>query len=68
MITTTYDRQADAIYIRIAPKGTAIEETREVADNVRLDFDAAGKLVGIEVLEVEQTEAQTALAAHVQAA
>jgi uncharacterized protein YuzE len=60
MITTTYDREADAIYIRLAPKGTAIEETREVADNVRLDFDATGKLVGIEVLEVEAAEAPAA--------
>ncbi len=60
MITTTYDRDANAIYIRLAPKGTAIEETREVADNVRLDFDAAGKLVGIEVLEVEAAEAPAA--------
>jgi uncharacterized protein YuzE len=60
LITTTYDRDANAIYIRLAPKGTAIEETREVADNVRLDFDAAGKLVGIEVLEVEAAEAPAA--------
>jgi len=59
MITTTYDREADALYIRLAPKGTAIEETREVAENVHLDFDATGRLVGIEVLKVEAAEALT---------
>ncbi len=59
MITTTYDREADALYIRLAPKGTVIEETREVAEHVNLDFDAAGRLVGIEILEVEAAEALT---------
>jgi YD repeat-containing protein len=67
MITTTYDREADALYIRLAPKTTAIEETREVADNVRLDYDASGRLVGIEVLEVEAAQALNT-AANVHAA
>ncbi len=52
MITTTYDPAADAMYVRLAPKGTPIAETREVAPDVMLDFDPKGALVGIEVLAV----------------
>ena len=52
MITTSYDPEADALYVRLAPKGMAITETREVAPDVMLDFDPQGGLVGIEVLAV----------------
>jgi uncharacterized protein YuzE len=50
--TTTYDPEADAAYVRLAPEGIAIASTREVAPGVILDLDAAGRLVGIEVLNV----------------
>ena len=30
MISTSYDPEADAFYVRIAPKGTPVAETREV--------------------------------------
>lgn len=50
--TTTYDPEADAAYLRLAPEDIAIAETREVAPGVILDLDVAGKLVGIEVLNV----------------
>lgn len=56
MISTTYDPQADALYVRIAPKGTTVAETREVQPGVMMDFDAEGRLIGIEVLDVERRQ------------
>jgi uncharacterized protein YuzE len=56
MISTTYDPQADALYVRIAPKGTGVAETREVQPGVMMDFDAEGRLIGIEVLDVERRQ------------
>lgn len=50
--TTTYDPDADAAYVRLAPEAIAVVATREVAPGVILDLDAAGRLVGIEVLNV----------------
>ena len=52
---TTYDRDADALYLSfttIAPGGVA--ETREVSSGVFLDFDAEGRLLGMEVLEASR--------------
>jgi uncharacterized protein YuzE len=57
MISTTYDPEADALYVRVAPKGTPIAETREVQPGVMLDLDPAGQLVGIEVLGVKSRSA-----------
>ena len=45
-----YDPQADAIYIRL--KDSEIATTREVEDNLIIDLDSAGKMVGIELLFV----------------
>ncbi|MGH2447712.1 MAG: DUF2283 domain-containing protein [Chloroflexota bacterium] len=59
MITTTYDPDADALYVRFAPRGTAIAETREVQPDVMFDLTAEGKLVGIEVLNVRTLSAST---------
>ncbi|MBY0337690.1 MAG: DUF2283 domain-containing protein [Acetobacteraceae bacterium] len=56
MIATTYDPEADALYVRIAPKGAPVAETREVQPGVMLDYDDAGRLVGIEVLDVERRQ------------
>ncbi|MBX3492893.1 MAG: DUF2283 domain-containing protein [Parvibaculum sp.] len=46
------DEQADALYIRF--EETRIEETEEVSPGVMLDFDAQGRVVGIEMLNVKQ--------------
>ncbi|HZH46269.1 MAG TPA: DUF2283 domain-containing protein [Roseococcus sp.] len=54
MIPTSYDPEADAFYVRIAPKGTPVAETREVQPGVLLDLDAAGQVIGIEVLDVRR--------------
>lgn len=52
MMRTTYDPEADAFYAQFAPDGTAIAGTKEVAPGVMIDIDAAGQLVGVEVLSV----------------
>lgn len=52
MMRTSYDPEADAYYLRFAPDGVPIAETREVAPGLMLDIDAAGDVVGIEVLRV----------------
>ena len=43
-----YDKSIDALYIRI--EVTEIARTEEVEEGVNLDFNAEGKLVGIEIL------------------
>ncbi len=48
MPDTTYDPEADALYIQLSD--TRPVEAEEVAPNVMLDFDVEGRVVGIEVL------------------
>ena len=50
---TSFDPEADAFYARFAPDGIQVAETREAAPGVMLDLDAAGNLIGIEVLSVK---------------
>jgi len=45
-----YDRRADAIYIRL--KEAEVATTRELEDNLIVDLDEQGRLVGIELLFV----------------
>ena len=45
-----YDPKADAMYIRL--KAGTVAETDEVRPGVVLDFDAEGKVLGIEMLDV----------------
>jgi len=42
-----YDKQVDALYIRIQEKEVA--RTQEVSDGVNIDFDGDGRLIGVEV-------------------
>ncbi len=44
-----YDRDVDALYIRIQEK--EIAESREVSDGVILDLDEQGLVIGFEVLD-----------------
>jgi|SRR5215471_16589918 len=44
-----YDKEVDALYIRIQEKYVA--RTQEVAEGVNLDFDADGRLIGLEVVD-----------------
>ena len=43
-----YDKEVDALYIRIQQKH--VSRTEEVSDGVNLDFDDEGCLIGLEVL------------------
>lgn len=42
-----YYRETDSLYIDLAERPSA--ESKEIADGVVLDFDAAGHLVGIDI-------------------
>ncbi len=58
MISTSYDPDADAMYLRIAPKGTKVAQTRELEPGIMLDLDAEGRVIGIEVLDVRRRSAE----------
>ena len=45
----TYDRDADALYIRLKEPSEQVEVTR-VSQEVACDIDAEGHVVGIEIL------------------
>ncbi len=47
-----YDKEVDALYIRIQEK--LVSRTQEVADGVNLDFDEKGRLIGVEVLNATE--------------
>jgi len=43
-----YDREVDALYIRIQEK--AVCRTRELAEGINLDMDEEGKIIGLEII------------------
>ena len=45
----SYDAKVDAVYIKLLPGAHSVE-TRHVDDDIALNLDADGRLVGIEVL------------------
>lgn len=47
-----YDREVDALYIKVQEKFVA--KTQEVAEGVNLDFDVDGKLIGLEILDATE--------------
>ena len=47
-----YDQQADAMYIRL--RTGIVAESDEVRPGVVFDFDAAGRVLGIEMLDVSE--------------
>ncbi|HTT79166.1 MAG TPA: DUF2283 domain-containing protein [Stellaceae bacterium] len=63
MISTSYDPDADAMFVWFGPEGIKAVGTEEVAPGVILDFDANGDVVGIEVLHVRRRMAQPKAAA-----
>jgi uncharacterized protein YuzE len=54
MMRTTYDPEADAMFVWFGPEGTKSVETEEVAPDIMLDFDSDGRVIGIEVLGVNE--------------
>jgi len=49
-VTIQYDPEADAAYIRFS--NSTVSRTQEESDVCILDLDAAGSLIGIELLSV----------------
>jgi uncharacterized protein YuzE len=54
MMRTTYDPEADAMFVWFGPEETKSAATQEVAPGILLDFDSAGHVIGIEVLDVSE--------------
>ena len=51
MALYTYDEEADALYILLAPEPDAeIERTLELGERLHVDVGADGRLVGVEIL------------------
>ncbi len=49
-----YDPERDLLYIWFGTVGTKAAETVTVTPGVHADFDAQGKLVGLEVLDARE--------------
>ena len=47
--TVKYDAAANAAYIRFSPE--PVQESEEVSDGIVLDYDADGRIVGMEVMD-----------------
>ncbi|MDH7514075.1 MAG: DUF2283 domain-containing protein [Clostridiales bacterium] len=47
-----YDKEVDALYIRLQEKYVA--RTMELEEGLNLDFDENGKLIGLEVLDAKE--------------
>jgi uncharacterized protein YuzE len=45
-----YDLDAGALYVRLSDR--AVARTRELGDNAHVDLDAAGNVVGVEVISI----------------
>ncbi len=43
-----YDKEVDALYIRIQEKKVA--RTREIEEGINLDMDAEGRIIGLEII------------------
>ena len=54
MIRTSYDPEADAMFVWFGPEGVISAGTEEVSPGIMLDFDSEGRVIGIEVLDVSE--------------
>lgn len=48
----TYDKDANAAYIRFSSE--TVFESEEISQNIVLDYDAEGKIVGMEILDASK--------------
>ena len=55
-----YDEEANALYIKLQEK--EYYESDEIQDGFILDYDAAGNIIGIEILDVDKYLAVSDLA------
>ena len=63
MIKTSYDPEADAMFVWFGQEETKSVETQEVAPGIMLDFDGDGRVIGIEVLDVSERMTRPKVAA-----
>ena len=56
MIRTSYDPEADAMFVWFGPEGVKSAGTEEVSPGIMLDFDNEGRVIGLEVLDVRADE------------
>jgi uncharacterized protein YuzE len=54
MMRTSYDPEADAMFVWFGPEGVKSAETEEVAPGVMLDVDDTGEVIGVEIMYVSQ--------------
>jgi len=54
MIRTSYDPEADAMFVWFGLEDTKSAASQRVAPGVMLDFDSDGRVIGIEVLDVSE--------------
>ena len=54
MIRTSYDPEADAMFVWFGPEGIKSVGTEEVSPGIMLEFDSEGRVIGIEVLDVSE--------------
>ncbi len=63
MMRTSYDPEADAMFVWFGPENAKSAETEEVAPGIMLDFDETGEVIGVEILNVSQRTAKPKVAA-----
>ena len=49
-----YDPVRDLMYIYFSEPGISVAETKTITPGVHADFDQAGKLIGIEVIDASE--------------
>jgi uncharacterized protein YuzE len=54
MIRSSYDPDADAMFVWFGPEGIKSAATEEVSPGIMLDLDSEGQVIGIEVLDVRE--------------
>jgi uncharacterized protein YuzE len=63
MIGTSYDPEADGMFVWFGPQSVKSVEPEEVLPGIMLDYDADGRVIGIEVLDVRERIPQRSAAA-----
>jgi uncharacterized protein YuzE len=57
MIQTTYDKEVDVLRLSSAAPDSVYDGSLEVSPGVMLEFDTAGRLIGIEIEAISLREA-----------
>lgn len=56
-LQVTYSAEGDALYLYLgAVSGRAVAKSSHFSDDVILDFDEAGKLIGVEILDFKASD------------